>query len=774
MPAELGFDPQLYPSFRPHQRHAIDRILNTDKPLVIVSSPTGSGKSLTALSVARKIEELGRKTTILTHRIQLQDQYGGYEFTNGSQVMTATGKRNHPCVLPDVDPSITAETADCNTGYACHLMFGEDGPESIPCFAAGTRVLTADLRWVPIETVKTDDYLVGFDEDRHPRGKGLRQFKLTQVTGTMKRMAKAIRSTFEDGSVLVATPEHRVLAGGVDHKWVTIGRTACVSKPFSVWKEKESYDAGWLSGMFDGEGSISFLHSNHKYAGLNVSVAQNVGPILDELRDSLIRNDFSFGTERENNPRYKAKRFVISGGKAESLRFLGSIRPKRLLNTLNLALHEGLSLGMYLPGVRIVAKEDVGEIEVFDLQTTTSTFVAEGFAVHNCPYFRQRDIANSSSIRVLNYPFFILNSTLNVGSNNELFRPNEILICDEGHVVDTEILNAAAVQLTPKDFTVLRNKGIARPKFFEPLLSRSPQVVEWAGHALKNYFSEDKMSVDEMHTKQALVGIMHLRGKMVVLDWQMNGNLLRFAPALPEEFAQQYLLSHAKKTVLMSATIFGSEYWAARMGVAESDVEYIEIPSTFPLENRRIHYMPAAKVNHRAWGNEDELMKLVQAIDWAIQRHLPGKGVVHSVSYRLAEFIQANSRFGSLMIVGGADKLQEFIESDMGVYVSPTALEGLDLADNLCQFMIFAKVPFLNLGDPVVQVQMEAIPEFYPYKAMSAIVQGAGRGVRHERDVATTYIFDSNFARLWSQTKHLLPEWWKEALSWWKEVPYGQ
>lgn len=762
-PSELGF--QFSDNlWRPNQRNAIERILNSDKKLVVVDAPTGSGKSPIALSLGRVLADEGRKCIVATPRISLQEQYMAYEFTSGEQPTEATGRANHICIYPEVEPDTTAADAPCVEGFECPL-------------------------------------------------------------------AHAARA------------------------------------------------------------------------------------------------------------------------------------------------------------------EDIP-----------------------CSYYRDLRMAEEAAIRVFNYPFFFSHTQLGH------FSGNDWLICDEGHNIDSELLKAAAVVLYPSDLNWLRGKGIDRPKVYQPLLSLSPQILKWAKETL-GMVARRNMPSREQRIVDKLAGILRLADTTTVIE-QKEGSI-RFAPAIPEELAERMLTSRGSKLVLMSATIFDGNYWGRRLGYDPDDVEYVEIPSTFPVEARRVNYLPTAMMNHRTWGNEEEMGKLMAGIDWIITRMMPTKGLIHSVSFRLANYIKENSRYSSFMIVGGADKLPEFMESDVGIFVSPSAVEGLDLYDELClaedtrvlrkdmrwipiqdicigdvvigidekqsskykyraireaevtavgsrkarvkkittdkgsilatrehpflvkqnrrtttwvkaerlkvgwhlrwlaypvdknetyeagwlsgffdgegclsqwtdsnrsrlnisasqrvgptltllkeylsrsgfdwrasstarknpnwsatenvsisgnlseklrflseirperlieklslggmsgrdqfsakvlsvedvpeevnvynittttgtyfaegfavhncRWVIFPKVPFLDLSDPVTRVQAEQIPEFYAQKAASQIVQGAGRGMRHAQDSCVSFILDKNFARLYHQTKGVLPRHFLEALSWYKELPW--
>src|SRR3990167_6674411 len=269
-----------------------------------------------------------------------------------------------------------------------------------------------------------------------------------------------------------------------------------------------------------------------------------------------------------------------------------------------------------------------------------------------CPWYAQRDNAEAAYIRVLNYPFFIL-----MASYQGFFKKNALLVCDEGHKVDKEILRAAVAELDHYDLKLIIDWGGYRPRIFEPLLTRNPQVSLWADEMVEmmdrhKTASGGRITGHARRVRDTLARIAHLKDKMVVIDDRDGG--LKFAPVLPEEFAGPFLLDHADKVVLMSATIFGKAYWASRFGLPIEDVEFIEIPSTFPTENRKVYYMPVLQMNNRIWQNQDEIeTKLVGGIDNLIARNLPNNGLIHTANKKLAEFIKARSNFAPIMLVGG-------------------------------------------------------------------------------------------------------------------------
>src|SRR6266498_2463716 len=68
----------------------------------------------------------------------------------------------------------------------------------------------------------------------------------------------------------------------------------------------------------------------------------------------------------------------VRGGTREVLRFLGSVRPRRLLDGM-----EPINTQMRGRPIELLRREPLGERTVVGLQTSSRTLMAEGFATHN-------------------------------------------------------------------------------------------------------------------------------------------------------------------------------------------------------------------------------------------------------------------------------------------------------------------------------------------------------------------------------------------------------
>ncbi len=264
------------------------------------------------------------------------------------------------------------------------------------CVEPSTRVLTADLQWVRIDSLQPGDEVVAVDEQPPGgRGKARRMRTATvQATATVHRMAHRI--TFDDGRSVVCTDMHPWLTrkAGDCAQWRSlsgqgnqvVGRIKVgtqvrwVAKPWDA----PTVEDGWFGGMLDGEGCMSKSNTS---AGINVS--QREGPVWDRLVRYCEDRGYSHCIESDKPERLSKHGTVpvpkIAFGRMDEMfRVIGQTRPTRFIGRRFWEDRE-------LPGKRngdvgwatVTSIEPVGDQPMIDLQTSTGTYIAEGFVSHN-------------------------------------------------------------------------------------------------------------------------------------------------------------------------------------------------------------------------------------------------------------------------------------------------------------------------------------------------------------------------------------------------------
>lgn len=259
------------------------------------------------------------------------------------------------------------------------------------CLSPNTRILTADLNYVPVGTLQPGDKLLAFDEDI-PTGRRTRSWREAVVINNSPGVKPCRRVTLSDGTQFVCSLEHPWLVS--TGKRAAYWQSTDKLKPFGSsllrlvesWEPGDSWDAGYLSGIWDGEGHISQRLNQWRSGGemphvvTGMSQVDNI--VLAQTMVLLNRHGISYKTyvtkRRKSTEQDKTSVLVIN--RRDILHLLGWCRPLRILSKLRLDL-----LGSLRPmtPVQIVSIEDIGLHPVSLLSTSTRTYVAEGFASHN-------------------------------------------------------------------------------------------------------------------------------------------------------------------------------------------------------------------------------------------------------------------------------------------------------------------------------------------------------------------------------------------------------
>ena len=293
----------------------------------------------------------------------------------------------------------------------------QPGGQALPfyaCLASGTKVLSADTyKWIPVEEVSVGSTLVAFDEYKKD-GEKLRKMRRATVTQNDATLQESFEIQTDRGTATVSSYNHKWLVSGgspTKHAWVwktteeiEVGdEIAWFATP---WEDtSQDFDSGYLSGIFDGEGSVNtnmWTRSGNN-RGFNISMCQLPGVVLDETKRCLDKYGFKYNEyvdlsdKRSNfanpNPEGYAPvhRIQLKGQLSDRMRFLGQISPKRLVENLmsNGVGWDGaamMSRNRFSEGrlvATVTSKKSVGETLTYAVGTTTSTLLADGMFSHN-------------------------------------------------------------------------------------------------------------------------------------------------------------------------------------------------------------------------------------------------------------------------------------------------------------------------------------------------------------------------------------------------------
>lgn len=300
--------------------------------------------------------------------------YGGDDDDAG----TVTGRTSAK------DPAV--QTIPKHTRWSKRLrraIIAPEGHTILQCVSPETRIWLDDLTWKKAKDLTLGDRLFAFDEVPE-KGKH-RKMRTAVVEGLVAQKVRRLRLTFDDGTSVICARHHQWLSWyGTGQKFrqaknLRVGN--CIRRVTHVYEKLNTYDAGWLGGMFDGEGWSSGKHGD----GWTTGIAQKHGMTLDKLKTVLDENGYYY-TDSTNSSEVPCLRITDT---FEVFRLYQQCRPERLIAKKvweGFAMPRLGSIASTAQRATITNIEDIGIGDVISIKTDTGTYVAEGLASHNCDY----------------------------------------------------------------------------------------------------------------------------------------------------------------------------------------------------------------------------------------------------------------------------------------------------------------------------------------------------------------------------------------------------
>lgn len=382
-----------------------------------------------------------------------------------------------------------------------------------------------------------------------------------------------------------------------------------------------------------------------------------------------------------------------------------------------------------------------------------------------CPYQSAINVALESNHVVCNLHSFIFQT--NYAGRFER-RPR--LVIDECHDLAGIVRDTVAKTIFIKGMRLEETPAMDRWTMQEwQRYFRAPanQPMGAFTRGFRQYLSEMRDTIDNMYcvNNDGSVSTMMFGQFAVDLVHKDSGTAFTFRPLDVSRQSRQLILDHGDRVLLMSGTIFSKNMFCYENGLDPAQTAYLQVNSTFPVENRPVVLdQGAVKLNAAEW--ENNFGHLVDRIRRIFSRHPDEKGLIHASSYVKAAQLQ--EALGGRTVTHSSEdfamKLAGFYMSrDNSVFISPICQQGTDFKDDRARFQIVTSVPYLNVGDKVVNKMMARNPQWYDLKTLVVFGQMLGRPVRSEQDYGITYLLDSRFPSFLNRTRQWIPRWLKDS-----------
>lgn len=266
------------------------------------------------------------------------------------------------------------------------------------CHCAKTKILMADWSYKNIEDIQVGENVVGFEI-----GNGDTRLSLisTKVKAINSKTAEANKYILESGSFVECTPDHKWWTGrsGVDthkvysslgtQKYHELSGLQRISYIEDKLTEEQKLVAQYFAGIFDGEGSVSSKNNigrgamtitqSHEH---NPEVCEKIEETLKILNipyKSYIRKAF----DKFEKHSKASTTYTILGGRPVKHRLLQWCKFTK--NKVVIKSLFGGSGRYSKPNQdKVVSFEKLGKQIVYNLQTESGNYIANGYASKNC------------------------------------------------------------------------------------------------------------------------------------------------------------------------------------------------------------------------------------------------------------------------------------------------------------------------------------------------------------------------------------------------------
>lgn len=422
-----------------------------------------------------------------------------------------------------------------------------------------------------------------------------------------------------------------------------------------------------------------------------------------------------------------------------------------------------------------------------------------------CTYWEAKEDAMASELAVLTFAYLIVDGSIPTHSQGDgtgkriSFGDRDLLIVDECHNLEDQVASLfAGFKISPWSLPMEVFDNITYDLDLENT-TRHHQVedkVEELQQRAEDFIARKRAEEGELTGEDAVDveqcekfldkvewffdEIEHGRDWVVEMDVTEYGNsrykTFKLKPVKVDKFLRNFVWDRADKRILSTATMpyrDNPQKWQRQIGLP-GETHVIRVSMPFPKGHRPIH-TDCMVGNMSQGGMDTHWDSVMEKINELAKKHRGEKGLIHSASYSRAErFWKDAQNYDYLRDNVVLDRheensdyyMQDWIDGDEQIFVSPAVTEGVDLEGDLCRWQVLMKVPFPSPGDPRVEYLLDEKPhigwDWYFETTANDIIQSVGRAVRAKDDYADYYVLDSKFNDI--VDKVTLPDWFTEAI----------
>jgi len=395
---------------------------------------------------------------------------------------------------------------------------------------------------------------------------------------------------------------------------------------------------------------------------------------------------------------------------------------------------------------------------------------------HRCPYFSDRAIAANREIAAMTLAYFMQTA------GSDVFGLRDVVVIDEAHGLGDWAEMYAAIELGPKTVPPWEDVEPGRIDGLDDAVDYAEYLTTICTRGLESLRGSVELTPEEVAKRDRLTELRsdlrwfleEYRNPESPTTWVVDqpdgeGAPVTIKPMNPERFLHHTVWDRGRRFALLSATILDKEAFCAGVGLDPDRVALVDVPHTFPVENRPLYDVTQGKMTYDR--REETLPAIARVLVRLMQHHPDEKGLVHCHSYaiqeRLATLLGEFGVGSRLRVHDREDRdpqLETWKRSDgASVFLSVKMEEALDLEGALCRWQLLCKAPYPNTRDSRVARRLEEGQWGWYYRAaLRTVIQACGRIVRSPGDSGATYLADSSLLELFDRARGDVPGWFAE------------
>jgi Rad3-related DNA helicase len=261
---------------------------------------------------------------------------------------------------------------------------------------------------------------------------------------------------------------------------------------------------------------------------------------------------------------------------------------------------------------------------------------------HRCPYFSDRSIAANRSIAAMTLAYFMQTA------GSDVFGVRDVVVIDEAHGLGEWAEMYATVDLGPDTVPIFEAVEPENIEDLEDAARYADRLRDVCDRHLESLRGNAELEPEEVATRDRL---QELRGDLrwfveeyrdpdAATTWVVDqpdgaGTRVTIKPMNPERYLKHTVWDRGRSFALLSATILDKDAFCANVGLDPDRVALVEVPHTFPVENRPLYDVTQGKMTYE---HRDETIPAIARTLVRLMAHHPDeKGLVHCHSYAIQE-----------------------------------------------------------------------------------------------------------------------------------------